>query len=215
MNGRANVAFTLATRAGAMPKNFRPVLGDLDGDGDDDLIVAGTNLAAPIAYFVNVGHGSFVPDDTAMEHVNSNLVGSDTTFGPGEQLPTLLSLRGPSFSPDLIIVDSDSGEVRVFRSRHRTYFPIEKEDNPFSKINEKEDNPFSGKLAALSFADIDDNGKMDIQQECDQFGGGRPFGQHAVECSSAEERDQQSSSRRVEHTASQGLLHQHAVEQTG
>ena len=162
VNGRANVAFTLATRAGAMPKNFRPVLGDLDGDGDDDLIVAGTNLAAPIAYFVNVGHGSFVPDDTAMEHVNSNLVGSDTTFGPGEQLPTLLSLRGPSFSPDLIIVDSDSGEVRVFRSRHRTYFPIEKEDNPFSKINEKEDNPFSGKLAALSFADIDDNGKMDI-----------------------------------------------------
>ncbi|MDT8369866.1 MAG: VCBS repeat-containing protein [Longimicrobiales bacterium] len=127
-----------------------PTTGDLDGDGDLDLI--GGESSGEINHYANVGS----PTAPRFELVTDNLAGIDAG---SRSAPTLVDLDGEG---DLdLVVGNERGEFIVYRNRGTRAVPdFESEGTRLGDLTPLGDAMM--RLAQPRFVDIDADGDLDL-----------------------------------------------------
>lgn len=144
--------------------NVRPSFGDIDNDGDYDLIVG--NSSGDFYFFENTGTNQ-----------NPNFASAAVdTFG--------LSTNAGYISPSLVDIDDD-GDFDIFYSNYfgeKLYRPnLGTAANP--SFSSQSSNPFNlsnnvngyNSYVTSAFVDIDNDGDIDILEGNTSFSGGNPF----------------------------------------
>ena len=162
-----------------------PAIVDIDGDADLDLLV-GTG-DGDVRYFVNTGNMVAIPDLQKVEGTGNPLDGFDV--GSVSE-PVFVDLDNDG-DEDMVVYSSYEGKLRFFENTGNASTPLFIQsfstDNPF--------NSFSFSTASPSFADLDNDGDLDVligeyygtlmflentgnastPQFVEQYGGNNPF----------------------------------------
>ena len=138
-----------------------PTFADVDGDGDFDMLMG--NEAANTYFFENTGSGTnpvFTEQTTIEDNPFYGFEGTGSIYGTGLAIPVFVDLDG-DLDLDLIIgatsINSDGTDlnaVRYFENTNGTFSPVN--DPAVSAPMQYESQ------VALTFADVDDDGDMDM-----------------------------------------------------
>ena len=121
-----------------------PALGDLDGDGDLDLVVGGFD--GTLRVFLNDGAAAFTPADAAALGLGADL-GQNSS-------PALGDLDGDG-DPDLVVGES-AGTLNFFRNDGTASAPA------FTLVDERFAGLDAGMRSAPALADLDGDGDPDL-----------------------------------------------------
>jgi hypothetical protein len=122
--------------------HYAPALGDLDGDGDLDLILG--HWRDGLQYWRNEGNGRFVLADSAIARITR---GSNTT-------PTLGDIDGDG-DLDLLVGES-SGTINFFRNDGTPAEPR------FTMVTDEYEGMDVGRRSAPALGDLDGDGDLDL-----------------------------------------------------
>jgi|GEM_PF-1271032 len=123
--------------------NAAPTVRDLDGDGDEDLLVG--NSDGEINYFRNDGDGF-----TQIKGFNNPFDGVNVN---GNAAPTVLDIDGDG--DDDLLVGNKLGKLKYFRNEAGKFIEISGSDNPFNGVN-------LGSNLVPTVLDVDGDGSEDI-----------------------------------------------------
>jgi len=128
--------------------NAIPAIGDLDGDGDEDVLVG--NGEGEILYFRNEG-ASFI-EVTASEHP------FDELYMDWNSVPAIGDLDG-DLDEDVLISNSE-GEILYFRNEGASFIEVTGSDNPFEGVDV--DNTYYDEDLSPIIGDLDEDGDEDV-----------------------------------------------------
>jgi len=118
-----------------------PGVGDLDGDGDDDILIGNRN--GFIEYFRNDGDGFTQGNDNPFEGMD---VGRSVA-------PEIFDVDGDG--DEDVLVGNWNGKIKYFRNDGESFTELTGKDNPFNKVN-------VGGYANPTGFDVDGDGDEDL-----------------------------------------------------
>ncbi len=131
-----------------------PLIYDLDNDGLNDLIVGERN--GNVNFFKNVGS------------LNEPMFGSDQTVLPNTNFMGQMDTRQPGFVTGYscpVIIENETEKFILTGSQLGRIFKYENISDPYGKFEESSDNLdglFYGDFSKLTFADIDNDGELEM-----------------------------------------------------
>ena len=125
--------------------NGAPAFSDVDGDGDEDLILGATD--GGLVFYENVG-------DAGKPLFERTDLLDGVVVGDADSTPSLVDIQGDG-AIDLV-VGSSGGKLVYYRNVGSTGFErVEGADDPFAGID-------VGQNSAPHFSDLDDDGDVDL-----------------------------------------------------
>ncbi|MEO1428761.1 MAG: LamG-like jellyroll fold domain-containing protein [Cyanobacteria bacterium J06633_8] len=138
-------------------KETKPVLVDIDEDGDLDLVLGRetTSGKSKLELYLNDGEGNLSLDNSklSLKDTGGGTIDLNDIGGGGSPSPTFADI---DYDGDLDFILSSRTEIRYFQNNDGVFEQQNNSNNPFSEID------LEGKKNTLAFGDINQDGIMDL-----------------------------------------------------